>query len=130
LVAYAWFNEEKFYELRVIGLDGSAPRTLFRNEEAGFVQPCAWSPGGEQILTLLFRKDNSSQIALAPAGGGPVRVLKSLNWVYPREKDFSLDARYVAYDVSGGEAASHSTQDVLAAHASRETALVHDRRVI
>src|SRR5438876_845329 len=29
LIAYAWFNAEKYYELRVMALDGSAPRTLF-----------------------------------------------------------------------------------------------------
>ena len=64
-IAYAWFNEEKFYDLRVLEIDGGGePVTLFRNEEAGFVQPCAWSPDGKQILTLLFRKDNISQIAL------------------------------------------------------------------
>src|SRR6478672_6071209 len=43
-VAYAWFNKEGFYDLRVIGMDGANQRILYRNEEAGFVQPCAWSP--------------------------------------------------------------------------------------
>ena len=126
LAAYAWFNEEKFYDLRVIGLDGSGRRTLFRNEEAGFVQPCAWSPDGKQILTLFFRKDNSSQIALVPAGGGPARVLKSLNWVYPRKMDFSPDGRYIVYDESGSEDAPTSSLRVLAADGSRETGLVDD----
>jgi Tol biopolymer transport system component len=126
LAAYAWFNEEKFYDLRVIGLDGSGRRTLFRNEEAGFVQPCAWSPDSKQILTLFFRKDNSSQIALVPAGGGPARVLKSLNWVYPRKMDFSPDGRYIVYDESGNEDAPTSSLRVLAADGSRETALVND----
>lgn len=126
LAAYAWFNEEKFYDLRVIGLDGSGRRTLFRNEEAGFVQPCAWSPDGKQILTLFFRKDNSSQIALVPAGGGPAQVLKSLNWVYPRKMDFSPDGRYIVYDESGNEDAPTSSLRVLATDGSRETALVDD----
>src|SRR2546426_401081 len=35
-VAYAWFNEEGYYDLRVVGLDGAGQRILFRNEEAGF----------------------------------------------------------------------------------------------
>ena len=126
LAAYAWFNEAGFYDLRVIGLDRAAPRTLFRNEEAGFVQPCAWSPDGKQILTLLFRRDNSSQIALVPAGGGSVRVLKSLNWVYPRKMDFSPDGRFIVYDESGTEEPPASSLHVLAADGSRETALVND----
>jgi Tol biopolymer transport system component len=126
LAAYAWFNEERFYDLRVVALDGSQRRTLFRNEEAGFVQPCAWSPDGKQILTLFFRKDNSSQIALVPAAGGPARVLKSLNWVYPRKMDFSPDGRYIVYDESGSEDAPTSSLRVLAADGSRDTALVAD----
>jgi Tol biopolymer transport system component len=126
LAAYAWFNEEKFYDLRVIGLDGSGRRTLFRNEEAGFVQPCAWSPDSKQILTLFFRKDNSSQIALLSAAAGSVRVLKSLNWVYPRKMDVSPDGRYIVYDETGSEEAPTSNLYVLASDGSRESALVND----
>jgi len=114
LIAYAWFNADKFYELRVMALDGSAPRTLFHNEEAGFVQPCAWSPDSKQILTLFFRKDNSSQIALLSASDGAVRVLKSLNWVNPRKMDVSPDGRYIVYDEAGSEEAPTSNLYVLA----------------
>ena len=97
-VAYAWFNDEGFYDLRVVNLDGSAARILYRNEQAGFVQPCAWSPDGKQILTLFFRKDNISQIALVPVDGGPPKILRSLNWVYPKRMDISPDGRYIVYD--------------------------------
>jgi len=126
LIAYAWFNAEKFYELRIMALDGSATRTLFHNEEAGFVQPCAWSPDSKQVLTLFFRKDNSSQIALLSASDGAVRVLKSLNWVYPRKMDVSPDGRYIAYDETGSEDAPTSNLYVLASDGSRESVLVND----
>ncbi len=97
-VAYAWFNADGFYELRVVPLGGGESRILFRNPEAGFVQPCAWTPDNRFILTLLFRKDNVSQIALIPAAGGEARVLRSLNWVYPKRMDISPDGKLVIYD--------------------------------
>ena len=84
-VAYAWFNEAGFYDLRVIPLAGGEPRVLFRNEEAGFVQPTSWTPDGKQILTLFFRKDNISQIALvdvpahAQMGASTRRLLRGVS---------------------------------------------------
>ena len=97
-VAYAWFNAEGFYELRVIPITGGHPRTLYKNPEAGFVQPTAWTPDNKFILTLLFRKDNVSQIALVPAEGGDAKVLRSLNWVYPKRMDISPDGKTLIYD--------------------------------
>jgi len=83
-IAYAWFNAQGFYELRIARVsESAAPVIAYRNEIAGFVQPCSWTPDNRNVLTLLFRRDNISQIALIPAAGGAPRVLRSLNWVYP-----------------------------------------------
>jgi Tol biopolymer transport system component len=125
-VAYAWFNDEKFYDLRLTSTAGGGePLILFRNEEAGFVQPCAWSPDGKQILTLLFRKDNISQIALVDATQpGKFRVLKSLNWVYPNKMDFSPDGRLLVYDNPAADGIEQRDIFVLSMDGSRETRLV------
>ncbi len=127
-VAYAWFNDEKFYELRVIAMsrDGehAEPRTLYRNREAGFVQPCAWSPDGMQILTLFFRRDNISQIALVDVRDGATKVLKSLNWVYPKKMDFSPDGRFIVYDNLARSGSEQRDVFVLTADGRRETRLV------
>lgn len=123
-VAYAWYNAERFYELRVIATGGGAPRTLYRNEESAFIQPCAFSPDGAWILTLFFRRDNASQIALVNAATGSVRVLKSLNWTYPRKMSFSPDGRYIVYDETGRDGYEQGAIAVLAADGSRDTPLV------
>ena len=121
-IAYAWFNKQAFYELRVVDQAGKS-RILFQNEEAGFVQPCAWSPDGKQILTLLFRKDNISQIALVPAAGGPPRILKSLNWVYPKKMDFSPDGKFIVYDTFVKDGGPERALFILAADGASEARL-------
>jgi Tol biopolymer transport system component len=125
-IAYAWFNEFGFYDLRVMALDGADATILFRNEEAGFVQPCAWSPDASQILTLLFRKDNTSQIVLQPAAGGRPKVLKSLNWIYPKKMDLSPDGRFIVYDSFAAESSRQRTIYLLATDGSVERKLIEE----
>lgn len=122
-IAYAWFNADGFYDLRIVDLDGSEPRTLYSNPEAGFVQPTAFSPEGDRILTLLFRRDNVSQIALISTSDGTVRVLRSLDWFYPKKIDLSPDGRFVVYDAipAGGPPARDI--HILAADGSSDGAL-------
>lgn len=126
--AFAWFNEAGFYDLRVIPIAPQSPpaepRILFRNEEAGFVQPTSWTPDGKRILTLFFRKDNISQIALVDASTGEVRVLKSLNWVYPKRMEISPDGNWIAYDSFGGDKPGPRDIYVLAMDGSRESKVV------
>ena len=121
-VAYAWFNAQGFYDLRVTALEGKS-RILFQNEESGFVQPCAWTPDGKHILTLFFRKDNISQIALVPVAGGPPRILKSLNWVYPKKMDISPDGKFIVYDTFTKDGGPNRALFVLATDGSTETRL-------
>ena len=123
-VAYAWFNAEGFYELRIAGTDGANSRTIFRNEEAGFVQPCGWTPDDRYVLTLLFRKDNISQIALIPAEGGAPKVLRSLMWVYPKRMDLSPDGRYIVYDSFAKDNAGDRTLFVLSIDGKGENKLI------
>lgn len=123
-IAYAWFNRDGFYDLRVVRTNGGEPRVLYANEEAGFVQPCAWSPDGKSILALLFRADNVSQIALIPAAGGTPRVLKTLNWVYPNKMDLSPDGKFIVYDNFSREGASERDIFAMAVDGSREARLV------
>lgn len=126
-VAYAWFNAEGFYELRVVAADGAragAPKTLHRNKEHSFVQPVAWSGDGKAILTLLFRGDNTSQIVLIDAVSGESRVLKSLAWIYPNRMDLSPDGRFIVYDNASEPGNSERDIYILATDGSSERKLV------
>ncbi len=119
-LAYAWSNSAGFYELRLAAVAGGPARTIYRNEQAGFVQPCAFTPDNKQILTLLFRRDNTSQIALIPIDGGPPRVLRSLNWVYPKRMDVSPDGRWLVYDNFAEEGKQDRALFLLAVDGAKE----------
>lgn len=123
-LAYAWFNEEGFYEIWTTDVAGGEPRKLYSNPETGFVQPCDWSLDGTQILTLFFRKDNVSQIALVDAKDGSVRVLKTLSWFYPKKISFSPDGRFILYDSIMGRGETARDILLLSADGSAERRLI------
>ncbi|MEE8200589.1 MAG: hypothetical protein V3R29_05400, partial [Candidatus Acidoferrales bacterium] len=120
-VAYTW-NE---HDLRLIGLDGSGPRLLYQNEELTYLIPRAWSPDGRDILALFRRNDGTSQIALVSTADGSARVLKSLEWRWPRgQQSFSPDGRYIAYDSPTRQDSPEHDIFLLSTDGSREIPLV------
>ncbi|MCS7026539.1 MAG: hypothetical protein NZV14_17205 [Bryobacteraceae bacterium] len=126
-IAYAWFNEAGYYELRVVDLSSGKVHLMHRNEERRFVQPCAWTPGDRQILTLFFRNDNVSQLAWVDAGTGAVMVLRSLDWVYPNRMDCSPDGKWIVYDDLGAEGSAQRDIFLLSSDGARLRKLVeHD----
>ena len=119
-VAYGFFDGEQ-YELRLVGIDGSAPRTIFRRTESLDVIPSAWSPDGTQILAAVRWKDRTSQIALINAATGVPRMLKTLGWQYPSQLAFSPDGRYIAYDFARDDSSTKRDIAVLAVDGGSET---------
>ena len=134
-VAYVWHNRDSFNEVRIVGLDGSEPRVLYRNEETSrrvwdiatsnhIVNRAvkAWSPDGKYVLVTFRREDRSNQIGLVSVADGSVRVLKTLGGAPPIGVSFSPDGRYIAYDLP----AEGSGRDIflLATDGSRETPLI------
>ncbi|MCP5119592.1 MAG: hypothetical protein GY953_53010 [bacterium] len=124
-VAYAWFNEEKFYDLRVIDIPepeplpftdisnrrpsylanepssrAPEPRILYRSDEVQFIKPAAWSMDGKYILALFFGKSILNQIVLVSVEDGSVQILKSPFWIYPKRMSISPDGRFVVYGIN------------------------------
>ncbi|MCK4645277.1 MAG: PD40 domain-containing protein [Candidatus Aminicenantes bacterium] len=94
-VAYSWLNEEEFFELRIIGLDGAEPRILYRNKEKFLVQPFEWSPDGKHILAGLGEYQRITQIATISVLDGSVHILKEglIN-----SGLYSSDGNFIIYD--------------------------------
>jgi Tol biopolymer transport system component len=119
-VAYEW-SGDGFGDLRIVGLDGSAPRIL----EGGAI-PTDWSPDGKYVLGIVLRIGTQfpSQIALTSVADGSVRVLKKFEWSHPGRMKFSPDGRYIAYDYPPQQESDNRDIFLLAADGSREISLV------
>ena len=108
-VAFEWSNRQDYCELRLIGLDGSQPRLLYRTERPNdVIAPADWSQDGKYILALLRTGSSSSavsRIVRVSVADGAVEILKTLDWRFPDEMRFSPDGRYVLYDfpAEGGD---------------------------
>ena len=105
-LVYLWVTPDDGYELRIVGLDGSEPRVLFRSEKKTWVEPADWSPDGKYILAGFLMEDKSIQLSLISVADGSVRILKTF---YEHEGQptsgglFSPDGRYIAYTRSPSE---------------------------
>jgi Tol biopolymer transport system component len=121
-VAYSWY-EDGLWELRVVGLDGTAPRVLYSNTEVN-AYPTDWSPDGKSILTVLDRKDRAHQIALVSSRDASVHPLKSSDERGLARPRFSPDGRYIAYALQQGPKSGEYDIFVLALEGGREIPLV------
>jgi Tol biopolymer transport system component len=118
--AYQWFNKDENSELRLVELDGSAPRIL------GAGIPTDWSPDGKYVLSIVFKSGNQfqCQISLISVADGSVRVLKTFDWSHPGRMKFSPDGRYIAYDYPPQQDSDNRDIFLLAVDGSREIPLV------
>jgi len=132
-VAYGWSvdmrqsAEPTRFELRLVGIGGGEPQVLYADPELADVQPSDWSPDGNQIATVLTRRDHTTQIALIGATDGAVRILKTLDSRGPGKMSFSPDGRYLVYDRSPRADAEQRDIYVLPTDGSAENALVRHR---
>ncbi len=101
-VAYAWQIERDLCELRIIGLVGSEPRVIYRNEEIRYIEVEDWSPDGKHILATFFKKDRSGfQTVLVSVADSSVRVLRTHS--RPFRMRFSPDGQWIVYNFAPEE---------------------------
>jgi len=98
-IAYNWCNEGP-WELRIVRLDGSKPRVLYRSEskKVTHIHLHTWSQDGKCILVDLKKPDGTSDIGLISVADGLARVLRSLKSLPSLHRmSLSPDGRYVVY---------------------------------
>lgn len=123
-VAYSWYNDDgDFVDLRLLSLEGSTPRVLYRDREIEHIQLAEWSRDGDAFLALFSRKGRSQLVAIHPEAGS-VSVLRSFGRITPRGMSFSPDGRYAVYDLPRGDEVSERDIYLIRADGSGETPLV------
>ena len=123
-VAYAWFNKEYFYDLRLVALDQPKPRVLYSDNDLEYLAPEGWSPDGNRVVAIFAHKDRSNQITLVSLADGSVRVLKTLGWRMPLKTALSPDGRFIAYDFEQQEDSPRRDISLLSTDGKRESVLI------
>lgn len=101
-IAYCWENDqEKYYDLRVMGLDSKEPRTLLRTGYYDtWIAPCGWTPDGKHILVRLGEK--KIKIGFLSVADGSLQIIKEIDILERRNRpgliQLSPDGQYIAYD--------------------------------
>jgi Tol biopolymer transport system component len=123
-IAYVWWNAQDILELRVLGLDGTAPRILYRNADLWHLEVADWSSDGRYILCNFSLKTGRRQIALVSVANGAAQVLKTFDWPGPGKLSLSPDGRYVAYDLPQRDGSLDRDVFLLAVRGAHEAVLV------
>jgi len=100
-VAYAWHIERDLCDLRIIGLDGSEPRVIYRNEEITDIAVEDWSPDGQHILAIFSKRDRTRQTVLVSVADSSVRVLRTHSSA--SRMRFSPDGQWIVYNFAPEE---------------------------
>jgi len=119
-LAFTWRNPAGARDLRVVALDGSAPRVLMAGGDWGFVEALDWTPDGRHVLAAAFHPDKQD-LNLVSVADGSVRPLRTFAAGAILDGRFSPDGLYVAYSRD-----SRNKRDVflLSADGTLETPLV------
>jgi Tol biopolymer transport system component len=123
-VAYTWQNKEGQGELRIIGIDGSAPRVLYAGKEE-WPWPASWSGDGKQILTLFSIQGKATKIAFVSTENGSIKDIKSFPQHSPQLRmNLSPDGKYIAYSFPQQQYSGNRDIFLLAADGSQQVSLV------
>jgi len=125
-VAYRWYRAAAPSELRIVGMDGSGRRVLYRNAGSYFSSG-VWSPDGEQVVTVQSYNDGPTEMLSISVADGSVRTLRSFESSWPGGLSLSPDGRFIVYHYETKGDSPERDIFVLAVDSGREMPLVqHD----
>jgi len=105
-IAYLWGNNRTDYDVRVIGVDGTGERTLYRSNIEKLAIPLDWSPDGKQILISLQRlNETTQQLALISASDGSLQLPRLPELTQFQQPKFAADGSGVIYNVQNAQGA-------------------------
>lgn len=123
-IAYNWnVRSGADWQLRVINADGSGARTIFSEVPSAFLGPVRWINGDREIATLRWN-DQTLEMVLVPAEGGPVRVLKAFGPTATSNADLSPDGRFIVYEQQQDSTSNSHDLYLFDVQTGRETPVV------
>ncbi|MBM3746873.1 MAG: hypothetical protein FJW34_13860 [Acidobacteria bacterium] len=105
-VAYMWVVYKTMtHEVRVVNVDGTGERVLYRHDKVSRALPRAWTPDGAAIVAGLYRDDlRERQVLQISLSDGAIKVLRAEKGHpggFVRSMAFSPNARFLAYQSYG-----------------------------
>lgn len=99
-IAYAWFDADWRYGIRVVGVDGSDVRPLLTlGSRDGWCEPLGWSPDSRRVLARVFPSDSADAMLLwLDADGDAADTVLTLPRTDLGNAMPSPDDRWIAYD--------------------------------
>ena len=126
-VAYGWQGRSSC-DLRIVDVDGSEPRILYRDDEIANVLLRDWSRDGQHILATFSMKDGTGRIVVVSVADGSAQVLKTFDAASGSGAGpimaFSPDGRFVVYDARSNAESPNRDIHVLSVDGTRDSVLV------
>ena len=126
-IVYNWLNKEQHFDLRIVDVDNPEPRVLLAVGKRGYVHPFEWSPDSQNILALIARAPNTSQIGLISVEDGSFHVLKTTNDNWQSNLPlftFSHDGKYIAFSFLQDEDTQNRDIFLISVDDKHETPLI------
>ncbi len=123
-VAYGWAVAAASYELRIVGLDGTPPRTVYRATDVNTAVPLDWWPDGQSLLVALQHTNGATTVARLFHRQQRLVRLATVPGMLPEHASLSPDGEWVAYDAPEQGSAGHRDIHVVRADGTTGTVLV------